>query len=301
MPKLSKGEKDPKTLARIAAEVAILRRIQPCSVRAVAYQMFIAGLIPSMAKKHTNQISEDLVYAREARLAPWAWIVDEGRAIEQIACWDDPAAFAKIVGPQYRRKLWTEQPISLTCVAEKGTVRGTVLATLQQYRVPFFVTHGFSSATKVYDLAQEAAGLADGRDAVVLYIGDYDPSGMSMSEVDLPQRFERYGGQIRIVRVALDASDVADLDLAGATFSVREKTSDSRAPGFEEAYGDRCAELDALDPNVLRSRLRQAVLDHLDADLWDEGLEQEADERASLVKALGAWAKTYEQSDHTEE
>ena len=42
--------------------------------------------------------------------------------------------------------------------------------------------HGFSSATTVHDVAQDD----DGRDLIVLYVGDYDPSGLYMSERDLP-------------------------------------------------------------------------------------------------------------------
>ena len=42
--------------------------------------------------------------------------------------------------------------------------------------------HGFSSATTVHDVAEDD----DGRDLISLYVGDYDPSGMYMSEHDLP-------------------------------------------------------------------------------------------------------------------
>ena len=42
--------------------------------------------------------------------------------------------------------------------------------------------HGFSSATTVHDIAEDD----DGRDLIVLYVGDFDPSGMFMSEEDLP-------------------------------------------------------------------------------------------------------------------
>ena len=50
--------------------------------------------------------------------------------------------------------------------------------------------HGFSGATSVYDIAQDD----DGRLLIALYVGDFDPSGMFMSEHDLPERLEKYGG-----------------------------------------------------------------------------------------------------------
>jgi hypothetical protein len=38
-------------------------------------------------------------------------------------------------------------------------------------------------------------------------IGDFDPSGVHMSEVDLPERIERYGGVVNISRIALLRDD----------------------------------------------------------------------------------------------
>jgi hypothetical protein len=32
----------------------------------------------------------------------------------------------------------------------------------------------------------------EGKDFVALYVGDWDPSGLHMSEVDLPERLQRY-------------------------------------------------------------------------------------------------------------
>jgi hypothetical protein len=42
----------------------------------------------------------------------------------------------------------------------------------------------FTSATSVNDVAEHS----DGRTLIGLYVGDLDPSGMFMSECDLPQR-----------------------------------------------------------------------------------------------------------------
>jgi hypothetical protein len=55
---------------------------------------------------------------------------------------------------------------------------------LDDYAVGFRVMHGFSSATAVYDVAQGDAR----RDLIALYVGDFDPSGLFMSEEDLPKR-----------------------------------------------------------------------------------------------------------------
>ena len=84
--------------------------------------------------------------------------------------------------------------------SEKGTVRGVLAPVLDHYAVGFRAVHGFSSATTVHDVAEDD----DGRPLIVLYVGDLDPSGMFMSEEDLPARFDKYDGDhVALKRIAL--------------------------------------------------------------------------------------------------
>ena len=163
----------------------ILETIQPCSVRAVCYQLFTRGLIPSMTKTETNRISALLTWAREEDEIPFEWIVQEGRAIEQVSTWADPAAFARTVQAAYRRNKWAGQARDLLVVSEKGTVRGTLDSVLKTYEVDFLPVGGHGSTTRVHDLAEQAT---PARPLVILYLGDYDPSGLHMSAEDLPRR-----------------------------------------------------------------------------------------------------------------
>jgi hypothetical protein len=86
--------------------------------------------------------------------------------------------------------------------SEKGTVRGTLAPVLDKYGVTFRVMHGFSSATIVNQVADETRDSEN--PLLVLYVGDWDPSGMHISEVDLPKRLAEYGGSINIKRVAAE-------------------------------------------------------------------------------------------------
>jgi hypothetical protein len=124
--------------------------------------------------------------------------------------------------------------------------------------------HGFGSATSVQDIAEES--LSDsGRHLELLYIGDFDPSGMHMSEVDLPQRIEKYGGFVTVTRIALTADDCAS---GLPSFDVDTKSEDPRHKWFKENYGRRCWELDAMNPNILRARLREEISRRIDMEAW---------------------------------
>src|SRR5262245_46376348 len=85
------------TLSLIAEMIDIAEAIQPCSVRAIAYQLFNRKLIPAMGEKQTQKVSKLSVIAREEGTLPWEWIVDPTRAEEEVATWADPAAYARAV------------------------------------------------------------------------------------------------------------------------------------------------------------------------------------------------------------
>lgn len=277
--------KSQRSRELIHACYSILEEIQPATVRAVCYRLFTQGLLESMAKTCTNRVSTQLVYALEQGMIPWAWIVDETREAERPSTWKDPATYIRVVQRSYRRDRWALQPRRVEVWSEKGTVRGTLNPVLDAYGVTFRVMHGYASATAVYEAAMESR--ADPRALTVFYVGDWDPSGLHMSEVDLPSRLEEYGADIDMVRLALSAEDIADPGLP--SFAASEKRRDSRSPWFICHYGERCWELDALSPVILRDRVERAICALIDWDAWGRCGVAEAAECESLATVLGSW------------
>jgi hypothetical protein len=284
-PRRGRG-KSQASLNLIAAAKTILEEIQPASIRAVCYRLFVNKLIASMSKNNTNAVGRLLVDARESGVIPWNWIVDENREAERIATWADPDSIIEAAIRSYRKNYWQTQPERVEVWSEKGTVRGTLKNVLDEYGVTFRVMHGYGSATSLHDIAEET--MENTKPLTVLYVGDWDPSGLHMSEVDLPGRLQRYGGDLEIIRVALDQSDVApgsELPF----FEVETKAKDPRYDWFVRHYGQRCWELDALSPNDLRQRVDAEIQQLLDVDSWKHSVEVEAAERDSMKHVLGNW------------
>lgn len=267
-----------KTQDLIDAAVAILSNIQPATVRGVCYQLFNRKLIPNMSKNSTARVSRVLVQARERELIPWEWIVDETRQVELVSSWRDPKRYMHTVMHSYRKDRWADQPHQVMVVSEKGTVGGVLRPVTEQYGVPFQVYHGFGSATALHDLADRS--MSDDRLLIILYVGDHDPSGRYMSDVDLDARLERYGGVAHIERVAVTLEQIKAYNLM--TFRASEKTTDARPPWFVDRHGQTCCELDALNPNTLRGLVAEAILRHLDQEAWNRADEIESVEMASL-------------------
>jgi hypothetical protein len=277
--------KSARSLDLIDAAAAILEEIQPASVRAVCYQLFTRGVIASMKKSETNRVSAQLTWAREAGEIPWGWIVDETREAERVSAWEHPEAFVETVCRAYRRDRWLGQPHWIEIWSEKGTIRGTLAPVLHEYGVTFRVMHGYTSATVAYQIAQETQDR--GRELWAYYLGDWDPSGMHMSEVDLPQRLNNYDGRVIVSRLALLEEDITADDLP--SFEADTKKDDKRYGWFRRQYGERCWELDALSPVVLRARVAEAIRDDLDLDAWRRAEIVERAERESLTAILGTW------------
>ena len=280
-----RGQSD-SSIALVSAAYEIARDTRPITVRGIAYKLFTAGFIANMSKNETAKVSRLLTRAREEGVIPWEWIVDETRQTERVNTWSSTDAIIHAAVNGYRRNYWQDQPNWVEVWSEKGTVRGVLRQVLEHFGVPFRVMHGFGSATAVNDLAAETQR-AD-KPLTILYVGDWDPSGLYMSAVDLPGRIARYGGRCQIIRIALALQDVGEgTDLP--SFDVATKANDARYKWFVDRYGIRCWELDAMDPNDLRERVQNHIAQLIDAPAWQRATEVEGVEVASMQEFHASW------------
>jgi hypothetical protein len=273
-----------KSLDLIDAMAEIAKAAQPITGRGIGYKLFTAGLISSMSRTDMKRVYRLLKIAREEGTIPWHWIVDEARELERTPSWNDPEEFAEAAALGYRRDFWSQQPERCEVWSEKGTLRGVLQPVLDHYGVGFRVMHGFSSATVVHEIAVDR----DRRPLTALYVGDFDPSGMFMSERDLPDRLKEYGGDhVTVLRIALRQDQLSPLP----SFPASDKRKDPRYKWFVESFGDRCWEIDALDPNALRDRVEGWVRACIeDRDGWERCEQINEAERESLKVVLRNWA-----------
>jgi hypothetical protein len=275
-----------KSLDLIEHARRILAAIHPTSSRGVAYQLFIRGLIENMGNPCVGKVAHLLVLAREKGIIPWEWIVDDTRQEEGVSTWNGLGEFSRQCARQYRDDFWKHQAFWLKVFTEKSTIIGAVKPVLDEFAVRWKVMHGYGSATALHDVAEESLN-DDDRCLEILYIGDFDPSGMHMSEVDLPGRIEKYDGVVTITRIALTCDDVEACGLP--SFDIETKSKDPRFRWFRENYGDRCWELDAMNPNDLRQRIRKEILSRIDHEAWDHCKVVEAAEKESYGRYIKAW------------
>jgi hypothetical protein len=110
-----------------------------------------------------------------------------------------------------------------------------------------------------------------------------------MSEHDLPTRLAEYGGQhVTVRRIALTRDQLRGLP----SFPATDKRKDPRYEWFTKNFGKRCWEIDALDPNALRNRVRTHIRACIsDRDAWDRCEQINKAERESLRTVMRKWAR----------
>jgi hypothetical protein len=121
--------------------------------------------------------------------------------------------------------------------------------------------------------------LSDHHETVlVLYAGDYDPSGLDIERAFVT-RLDRL---ILFQRVALDRDQVTEHRLPVAP----AKTADTRTAAMERTTGEATqVELDALDPLVLVSLFTDLITAAADPQTWWERIAVEQDEAAAIRAA----------------
>ena len=139
--------------------------------------------------------------------------------------------------------------------------------------IPTLALGGYSSQSFVDEVTADV--LEQPGDAVLLYAGDFDPSGE-----DIDRDFEsRCGCFAKVVRVALTAEQVATYNLPPQM----GKATDSRARGFAERHGRLVqVELDALPPDVLRQPYEDALAEFWDMSAFEEACRREDEDRQVL-------------------
>ncbi len=282
---MSRGQ-GKRSTELVAAAEKILEEIQPASVRAVCYRLFMAGLILNMDKSATNSVSRFLRIARENGDIPWEWIVDESRGAEGVLLWENPDESINDTVRGYRRNNWQDQSTRVEVWSEKGTVRGLLGPVLDEYGVTFRVMHGYASATVVKDVADISAD--SDRPLTVLYVGDWDPSGKHMSDVDLPRRLKQYGAILNLRRIALTRADLKGLP----SFDPETKIKDPRYRWFMQRVGTKCYELDAMPPPKLRARVDAEIRKLIEQGAWDHALFIESVEVQSMKEFHKSWQAT---------
>lgn len=239
--------------ARRQALLDIVAEGQPMTVRQVFYQATVRGLVEKSEAGYGKVQNDLVVMRRECRL-PYAWITDHTRWRRQPETWSSPEEALVDAARVYRKALWRDADAYVEFWLEKEALAGVLLPVTDLYDVPLMVARGYPSLSFLHGAAEAISLLCV--PAHIYHFGDYDPSGVNAAETTEARLREMApAAEIVFTRVAVTKQQISELSLPTRP----TKKSDSRSKGF----GVVSVELDAIEPNQLRSIAEQCIQQHL--------------------------------------
>jgi hypothetical protein len=265
--------------------VALAEEHQPCTVRQIYYLGIGVLWDKDTGGKRTNykRVVREVGILRETDRLPWGWIADNTRWVRQDTMYASPEDALDRWGEAYRRDLWASQPRHVEVWCESDSIAGVLDRVTRPLGVGLFVCRGQSSKTYVYEAAQAYRRI--GKPVSILYVGDWDPSGLAIP-LSVEGRMRRYGSgeiSIELVRVAVTPEDVRGGELVVKHQVNRKDSNHRRFAEHCELMGldpQIAVEVEALPPEELRDRLANALLGLVDDPAsWEATLAAEHSER----------------------
>lgn len=187
----------------------------------------------------------------------------------------------------YSKNRWENQPVYAELFIEKKALQGVFQSVCAQNGIALGACKGYPSLTFLYEAAQRFSNAYDqGKECVILYFGDYDPSGEDIprSVADNLNRMARDVNSlspfnVEVKRFALFESQVREWKLPPAP----AKETDSRTANWE---GIGQVELDAVKPEKLKRMAQEAIDSIFDYSLYDDLLMAETEETETYRTAL---------------
>ena len=186
----------------------------------------------------------------------------------------------------YRRDYWEHQPHRVELWVESDSIASFVSKMTYLYGIPMYVCKGQASKTYIREAADDA--LAAGKDLRILYVGDWDPTGLQI-DTSLAERYGRYGAGVKLElqRIAVTPEQIREL----SPISTPAKQTDRNFPRFEQRCNDAgvpvaAVETEALPPQFLRDLVDRAIAAQIDEERWELVAEYERQEKAQLSDLL---------------
>jgi len=207
-------------------------------------------------------------------------LFDGTREIHRHPFWNGPRNLLKSATSQYRRDRTEGQSVSLYLAVEKRGIAAQLDAWFGDLGIPVLPLGGYSSES--YERIIQKDAEASKRLPVVLYGGDLDASGEDILR-NFTEQMMRRGLKLMVIRIALTAEQVERYQLP----EMAGKHTDSRAKGFRAKHGKLVqVELDALDPNILRTLYQQGIDRYWDTSAYQAVIDQERTEQEQLIKLI---------------
>lgn len=240
------------------------------TLRQIFYRLVASGTIPNTVSAYKRLSA---VTAEARRETDFPELADRGREITRAGGFSGVDNALEYLRAIYRRDRTSGQKVSVYLGVEKDGMVSQLSEWFADRGLPVVALRGYGSQT-IKDVVRRDVEWAK-RPGVLLYAGDFDPSGE-----DIIRDFvDRTACWQHVQHVALTAEQVHEFRLP----PMPGKTTDSRAARFIATHGELVqVEVDALDPADLRQLFESALEPWWDHHAYEQVLRLEESDRGRL-------------------
>ena len=218
-----------------------LHKYKPLSIRQIFYQMVSKKRIKNTHNEYAA-LDTLITNARYEKYIDWKDIKDSSREFYDCQGYDNVTEYAEYevqnLFDDYYRNLMQTQDKYVEIWLEKDALSEIFKRVASKYTIPIMICRGFISTTFIMDFAERR--MPKDKKTVILYFSDFDPSGVYMSEIDIPNRlYNRLKisrDRVKIKRIALNKSQTDKYHLEKDPDSI--KSGDTKRDWFIKKYGN---------------------------------------------------------------
>lgn len=149
------------------------------TLRQLYYQFVAHHDLPNTERSYKN-LASLISDARLAGRVDWNAIEDRGRVVQSPSEWGSIENIVEAAIRGFRLPRWAGQDHYAELWVEKQALAGVLEPIAREYHVPLMVNKGYSSQSAMWEAAGRYLSNGDGRELVLFYLGDHDPSGEDM-------------------------------------------------------------------------------------------------------------------------
>lgn len=228
---------------------------------------------------HYQALSRLLKWMRIDKKLSWEVLTDrtrrvsEKRGLEDLDEFIDDQLYWFLRG--YERCLVQSQDVYVELWVEKDALSSVFEDVADPFCLRVVTRRGYNSVTYEADYFNRATmAIERGQKPVVLYFGDFDPSGNDMLRASLETLQAEMGlDDLKTIRVALTEQQIEQYSLPPKPGAAKKK--DPRYKEYVKKYGTSAWELDALHPRDLEQIASDALHEVLDMDSFEAEQQQE--------------------------
>lgn len=251
----------------------------PVTVRGLFYRAIVAGL-PGIDKTESgySKIQRQVLALRRSGRLSYSKVADATRYMRRPRTFNGWQDALLETARTYRKSYWHNSPYEVEIWLEKSAQAGVVAPVTFEYDVPLMPTGGYSSETFAWAAVERLRGT--GKTLVVYSLYDFDRSGKD-AEKSLREKVMRFGEELGVpvefYTLGLTAMQVEQLELP--TRKPKRNT-----PADRKWPHDFAAELDAIEPDMLRAMVEAAIEQYLPSHELEKLKEIERLERETVSR-----------------